>query len=150
MDKYQQLIKSLYTNDDKKWYRLPENLYVNSRSTANSGSEVIEIYYTTNTNQAIDDIPRNQEIKIVMVGRYLWKYYYEEEQYELKDGYFISLATLKSPHEMFDPSDVISIDDTQIDPIYLGAPVTFISIELLFKRVKEVSFDVNSFLDGFF
>lgn len=149
MDKYQKLIQALYENTEKKWHILPRELYTNARSNNYNGSNILEMYYTTDNNQTIEDYPDMTDIKIIIVGRYSWDYYFDEDHFEIRDGFFITLATLRHPYEKFDPSDVISIDDNQIEPIYIGVPIRFLSIEILFNKAKEDSLDIDSFINDF-
>lgn len=149
MGKYDELIKSLYENQQKKWHKLPHRLYTNARSNNFNGSRILEMYYTTNTNEKIEEYEGVGDIKLIIVGRYSWDYYFDEDQFEVKDGFFISLATLQPPFELFIPSDVISIDDNQVDPIPMVGTIRYLSIEILFNKVKEDSLDIDNFIKDF-
>lgn len=150
MDEFENLLINLYTQEHK-WYKLPSEFRKSAKTKGDDGSGAKEMYYTTLDNKEISDYPASDDKNIFIVGRYEWDYYYDEDSYDIREGYFLSIATIMPFNDYLNAEDVYTILDTEIEAIQL-LNSQYISIATVFDNAKKqalnISDRINDFLKG--
>ncbi|MFL2101316.1 hypothetical protein [Desemzia sp. FAM 23989] len=146
----EELMVSLYEGNNK-WYKLPIEFKNNANAKNTNSANNKEMYYTTDENKKLADYVVSDEIHLIIVGRYEWEYYYDEDSYDLRDGYFISFATPNISNSRLDPENVYTVDDKDIEPIKIGIgrEIKYLSIQVLFDKAKRNALDITSFINNF-
>lgn len=147
MDKIEDLVLDLYT-ENHRWYKLPSEFRKNANTKGIDGSRTIEMYYTNKDNKKISDYPASDVRDIIVVGRYEWDYYYDEDSYDIRDGYFLSIATIKAFNDFLDAEDVYTILDNEVEAIQL-LNNQYISIALVFDNAKKQALNISNRIDDF-
>lgn len=127
---------------NQTWQLVPSNNFIDFSAEYN---DITEMYFTNKDTASWSEIANKEVQKTTfLVGKYLTRYYYEEDEYTVETNYFFGFAK-KITTERIVPESCMTISDSSFEPIVMDG--NYKVIRDLFNKAKKSTFDFSDILN---